>query len=139
MSFAAFLAGCASDTVEHGSGEWTHAHRRDDPLRLAEWRAILEQAEARTEQIGAEEAEQYPVKGRAVPSTMGSLPASPPATSPEGEAHRATAEETKPACPDCGGSGTVAVHVCEDERECARTCLRVEACAACGSSGRKTD
>ena len=91
MSFAAFLAQCRADTVEHGSGEWTHAHRRDDPLRLAEWRTILAQAEKRA------------------------------------------------ACPDCEGSGRVATHVCRDERECARTCLRVEACAACGGTGRKTD
>ena len=64
------------------SCEREHARRRDDPLRLAEWRAVLAQAEKRA------------------------------------------------PCPDCEGSGRVAVHVCADERECARTCLRVEACAA---------
>ena len=42
---------------------------------------------------------------------------------------------SKRACPDCGGSGTVAVHVCENARECARRCLRVEPCAACLGSG----
>ena len=34
-------------------------------------------------------------------------------------------------CPDCGGTGTVAVHVCRSARECARRCLQVQACAAC--------
>ena len=69
--------------------ERAHARRRDDPLRLAEWRVILEQAEGRQ------------------------------------------------PCPDCGGSGTVAVHVCRDERECARKCLRVEPCMSCLGTGER--
>jgi hypothetical protein len=87
----AFLGQVFSDCVNGGSGEWTHAHRRDDPLRLAEWRTILEQAEKR---------------------------AAPP-------------------CPDCEGSGRVAVHVCRDERECSRKCPVEEQCVACQGEGKR--
>ena len=88
----AFLLDCVADCVGPAAPEdREHARRRDDPLRLAEWRTVLDQAAKRA------------------------------------------------ACPDCAGSGRVAVHVCADERECARTCLRVEACAACGGTGQSKE
>jgi hypothetical protein len=46
-------------------------------------------------------------------------------------------EQKRTACPDCGGQGTVAVHVCEDERECRRRCLQVQACMSCVGTGRR--
>jgi len=127
-------------------------------------------------------AEQHPVKGRAVPSTKGSLPGlSCPRHLASGEAAPGSVAETqnqdvsdsesdglhdgpcewqdgygdypyderrcvlcaaaerasKQACPDCGGAGTVAVHVCRDERECARKCLQVQTCMGCLGTGRK--
>jgi len=51
-------------------------------------------------------------------------------------------ESKRTACPDCGGQGTVAVHVCgegnsrQSRRECARRCLQVQACMSC--LGKKT-
>jgi len=38
-------------------------------------------------------------------------------------------------CPECEGSGRVAVHVCTTEAECKRLCLRVQSCIACGGNG----
>ena len=83
------MAARAGGVGVSGLGDREHARRRDDPLRLAEWRTILDQAEK-----------------RAVP------------------------------CPDCEGSGRVAVHVCRDERECARRCPAEGQCAACLGEGK---
>ena len=85
----AFLLDCVADCVGPAApDDREHARRRDDPLRLAEWRTVLDQAEKRA------------------------------------------------ACPDCEGSGRVAVHVCRDERECARRCPAEEQCAACLGEGK---
>ncbi len=40
-------------------------------------------------------------------------------------------------CPDCGGTGRVAIHVCRDEAECKRRCLSVQACMGCLGLGRR--
>ena len=45
--------------------------------------------------------------------------------------------EKRAPCPDCEGSGRVAVHICRTERECRRLCLRVEVCITCDGSGKK--
>ena len=42
-----------------------------------------------------------------------------------------------PPCPDCSGTGTVAVHVCRDEKECSRKCPQEQQCAACLGKGHK--
>ncbi len=83
-----------------------------------------------TDQVGVAAAEQYPVKGRLDPSTKGSLPASPPATSPKGEAHRATAEAMKPVCWLCNGTGRVEVERDRYGHPVTQVCM------ACVNAGR---
>jgi len=50
----------------------------------------------------------------------------------------AIAEHKRAACPDCGGTGRVATHVCRDERECARVCPQLQPCAACLGQGLRS-
>lgn len=38
-------------------------------------------------------------------------------------------------CRECAGTGHVSVHICEDDRECARKCPEQQQCIACGASG----
>ena len=47
------------------------------------------------------------------------------------------AEMREHACEDCQGTGVQVVHVCEDNRECARKCPQVEACMGCLGTGRQ--
>ena len=38
-------------------------------------------------------------------------------------------------CPDCRGTGSVQVHVCRNDRECAKTCPQEQQCMACLGQG----
>jgi hypothetical protein len=40
-------------------------------------------------------------------------------------------------CPDCSGTGKVAVHVCRNEKECPRKCPQEQQCVACLGKGHK--
>ncbi len=42
------------------------------------------------------------------------------------------------ACPDCDGTGRVAVHTCDPYKPCRCRGLVVQACAACLATGRVT-
>jgi hypothetical protein len=43
--------------------------------------------------------------------------------------------DTKRPCPDCAGTGQVAVHDCRTDAECQRRCPRQEQCMACLATG----